>query len=71
VLSLACRRVWKFLACRRSTFNDSNSVSEQALSQQLPLRLIEAASRIITAAVKAVPVKQIGYSRLISTLTFS
>jgi hypothetical protein len=44
---------------------------EQALSQQLPLRLIEAASRIITAAVKAVPVKQIGYSRLISTLTFS
>jgi hypothetical protein len=29
------------------------------------------ASRIITAAVKALPVKPIGYSRLISTLTFS
>jgi hypothetical protein len=28
--------------CNRSTFSDPNSVSVTALSQQLPLRLIEA-----------------------------
>src|SRR5512140_1694874 len=40
--SMARRRVSKRCPCRRSTFGDPNSVSLQALSQQLPRRLIEA-----------------------------
>src|SRR6218665_236712 len=40
--SLAWRRVTKRCPCSRSTFNEPNRVSLQALSPQLPLRLIEA-----------------------------
>jgi hypothetical protein len=40
--SLAWRRILKRCPCSRSTFSDPNSVSLQALSQQLPRRLIEA-----------------------------
>src|SRR5579859_10030 len=40
--SLAWQIVWKRSPCSRSTFGDPNSVSVTALSQQLPLRLIEA-----------------------------
>ena len=40
--SMAWRLVLKRWPCRRSTFNDPNSVSLQALSQQLARRLIEA-----------------------------
>src|SRR5471032_2613397 len=39
--SLPWRRVSKCWPCNRSTFSDPNRVSLQALSQQLPLRLIE------------------------------
>src|SRR5450631_2120552 len=39
--SLASRMVSKRWPCSRSTFSEPNSVSEQALSQQLPLRLID------------------------------
>ncbi len=42
VSSLAWRLVTNRWPCSRSTFNDPNSVSLQALSQQLPHRLIEA-----------------------------
>ena len=41
VSSFASRRVLNRLPCSRSTFNDPKSVSLQALSQQLPFRLIE------------------------------
>jgi len=41
--SLACRIVEKCLPCKPLHLNEPNSVSEQALSQQLPLRLIEGA----------------------------
>jgi hypothetical protein len=41
VSSFASRLVLKRWPCSRSTFNDPNSVSLQALSQQLALRLIE------------------------------
>ena len=41
VSSFAWRRVSKRWPCSRSTFSDPNIVSLQALSQQLPLRLIE------------------------------
>ncbi len=40
--SMAWRRVLKRCPCSRSTFNDLNSVSLQALSQQSPRRLIDA-----------------------------
>ncbi len=40
--SLAWRRVAKRYPCSRSTFNDPNTVLLQALSQQLPRRLIDA-----------------------------
>src|SRR6218665_1091493 len=40
--SLAWPRVTKRCPCSRSTFNEPNRVSLQALSQPLPLRLIEA-----------------------------
>ena len=40
--SLAWRRVTKRCPCSRSTFNEPNSVSLQALSQQLPRRLMDA-----------------------------
>ena len=40
--SLAWRRIFKRCPCSRSTFNDPNSVSQQALYQQSPRRLIEA-----------------------------
>src|ERR1039458_5757711 len=39
--SLASRMVSKRWPCGCSTFSEPNSVSEQALSQQLPLRLID------------------------------
>ena len=42
VASLASLWLWKVMPCSRSTLSDPNSVSEQALSQQLPLRLMEA-----------------------------
>src|ERR1035438_7384492 len=41
VTSLAARMVSNRSPCSRSTFSEPNSDSEQALSQQLPLRLIE------------------------------
>jgi hypothetical protein len=41
VSSFASRLVLKRCPCSRSTFNDPNNVSLHALSQQLPLRLIE------------------------------
>jgi hypothetical protein len=41
--SIAWRLVLKRYPCRRSTFNDPNNVSLQALSQQMPRLLIEAA----------------------------
>jgi len=41
VSSLAARIVSKRRPCSRSTFSEPNNVSEQALSQQLPLRLID------------------------------
>jgi hypothetical protein len=40
--SFAWRRVTNRWPCSRSTFSDPNRVSLQALSQQLPRRLIEA-----------------------------
>jgi len=40
--SFAWRLVANRCPCSRSTFNDPNSVSLHALSQQLPRRLIEA-----------------------------
>ena len=42
ISSLACRLVSNSCPYIRSTFNDPNSVSLQALSQQSPRRLIEA-----------------------------
>ncbi|MNX53240.1 hypothetical protein D3C86_839320 [compost metagenome] len=41
ISSFAWRLVFNCWPCSRSTFNDPNSVSLQALSRQLPLRLIE------------------------------
>src|SRR5664280_1775311 len=41
VSSLASRMVSKRWPCSRSTFSEPNNVSEQALSQQFPLRLID------------------------------
>jgi hypothetical protein len=41
VSSLAARMVSKRWPCSRSTFSQPNNVSAQALSQQLPLRLID------------------------------
>src|ERR1017187_2968057 len=43
VSSLASRMVSKRRPCSRSTFSEPNNVSEQALSQQLPLRRIDGA----------------------------
>lgn len=40
-LALLARRVLNLKPCRRSTFNEPNTVLLRALSQQLPRRLIK------------------------------
>jgi hypothetical protein len=53
-LVLRLRLVTKRCPCSRSTFNEPNSVSLQALSQQLPLRLIEAGDAVFREHVPEV-----------------